>query len=195
MRLHWIHTVLFTITLPEYCLCCLHMLTLTMWYFFTITAHLTLQQCLQHIRNIYIQYCLQLLSPVYLLWCLHVLSFSQCEYFPHITVQLSKYNVYIESLLSPTVLFTITLPSILILLLTYAFLFTMWIFFNTLLYNCIYKMFTLNLYLLHTVLFTITLPSILILLFTYASLFTMRIFVSQSLPNSLYNNVYSISLT
>ena len=82
VRLHWIHTVLFTITLPEYCLCCLHILPFTMWYFFTITAHLTLQQCLQHIRNIYIQYCLQLLSPVYLLWCLHVLSFSQCEYFP-----------------------------------------------------------------------------------------------------------------
>ena len=66
---------------PEYCLCCLHMLPFTMWYFFTITAHLTLQQCLQHIRNIYIQYSLQLLSPVYLLWCSHVLSFSQCEYF------------------------------------------------------------------------------------------------------------------
>ena len=27
----------------------------TMWYFFTITAQLTLQQCLQHIRNIYIR--------------------------------------------------------------------------------------------------------------------------------------------
>ena len=26
----------------------------TMWHFFTITAQLTLQQCLQHIRNIYI---------------------------------------------------------------------------------------------------------------------------------------------
>ena len=31
-------------------------------------------------------------------------------------------------------------------LFTYAFLFSMWIFFNTLLYNCIYKMFTLNLH-------------------------------------------------
>ena len=36
----------------------------TMWYFFTITAQLTLQQCLQHILNIYIQYCLQLHYPV-----------------------------------------------------------------------------------------------------------------------------------
>ena len=26
----------------------------TMWHFFTITAQLTLQQCLQHIRNVYI---------------------------------------------------------------------------------------------------------------------------------------------
>ena len=31
----------------------------TIWYFFTITAQFTLQQCLQHILNIYIQYCLK----------------------------------------------------------------------------------------------------------------------------------------
>ena len=34
-------------------ICFLH----TMWHFFTITAQLTLQQCLQHILNIYIRYC------------------------------------------------------------------------------------------------------------------------------------------
>ena len=32
----------------------------TIWYFFTINAQLTLQQCLQHFRNIYLRYCLQL---------------------------------------------------------------------------------------------------------------------------------------
>ena len=85
-----IHTVMFTITLPcTLALLFIYAFLFTIWYFFTITAQLTLQQCLQHILNIYIQYCLQLLSPVYLLCCLHMLSFSQCEYFLHITVQLS----------------------------------------------------------------------------------------------------------
>ena len=85
-----IPTVLFTITLTSILtLLFIYAFLFIIWYFFTITAQLTLQQCLQHILNIYIQYCLQLLSPVYLLCCLHMLSFSQCEYFLHITVQLS----------------------------------------------------------------------------------------------------------
>ena len=49
------HTVLFTITLPSrLTLLFTYVILFTMWYFFTITAQLTLQQCLQHIRNIYI---------------------------------------------------------------------------------------------------------------------------------------------
>ena len=74
---------------PVYLLAVYICFLFTIWYFFTITAQFTLQQYLQIILNINIQYCLQLLSPVYLLCCLHMLSFSQCEYFPHITVQLS----------------------------------------------------------------------------------------------------------
>ena len=78
-----IHTILFTTTLQ----CILPLLFIyaflfTMWYFFTITAQFTLQQCLQHIRNIYIQYCVQLLSTVNWLCCLYMLSFSQCDIFP-----------------------------------------------------------------------------------------------------------------
>ena len=49
-----IHTVLFTITQPIYCMCFYICFLFTMWYFFTITAQLALHQCLQHIRNIYI---------------------------------------------------------------------------------------------------------------------------------------------
>ena len=55
-----IHTVLFTITLPSrLTLLFTYVILFTMWYFFTITAQLTLHQCLQHILNIYIQYCLK----------------------------------------------------------------------------------------------------------------------------------------
>ena len=126
-----IHTVMFTITLPStLALLFIYAFLFTIWYFFTITAQLTLQQCLQHILNIYIQYCLQLLSLVYLLCCLHMPSFSQCEYFPHITVQLSIWKCFIESSLLHTVLYTITPHSILTVLFTFAFLFTICYFFT-----------------------------------------------------------------
>ena len=47
------HTVLFTITLPSrLTLLFTYVILFTMWYFFTITAQLTLHQCLQHILNI-----------------------------------------------------------------------------------------------------------------------------------------------
>ena len=123
-----------------------------------------------------------------------MLIFSQCEYYPHITVQFSIYNVYIESSLLHTVLFTITHPSIPIFLFTYAFLFTMRIFFHSYCIIFYSTMFTVRLHWTHAVLFTITLPSIQSVLFTYASFSQCDIF-SQSLPNWLYNNVYSIALT
>ena len=77
-----IHTILFTITLRS-------MLTLLFTYasfsqcdiIFTITAQLTLQQCLQHIRNIYIQYCSQLHYPVYWLCCLYMLPLHNVIFF------------------------------------------------------------------------------------------------------------------
>ena len=71
-----------------------------------------------------------------------MLSFSQCEYNPHIAVQLSIYTVYIESSLLHAVLFTITLPSFLSLLFTYAFLLQRDIFSQLLpnwLYNNVYS--------------------------------------------------------
>ena len=93
-----------------------------------------------------------------------------------------------------TLLFTITLSSILTLLFTYAVLFTMW-YFSTItaqltLHQCLQHI--LNIYIRY--LFTITLPSILTLLFIYAS-FTQCDIFSQLLHNWLYNNGYSISAT
>ena len=98
VRLHWIHTVLFTITLPS------------------ILTYFDVYMCF-HFHNVNIfrtllYNCLYTLlhwiftitydtdynySPQYTYFAVHMLSFSQCEYFPHITVQLSIYNVYIES--------------------------------------------------------------------------------------------------
>ena len=66
---------------PVYWLCCLYMLPFHNVIFFTITAQFTLQQCLQHILNIYIQYCLQLHYPVYWLCCLHMLPFHNVIFF------------------------------------------------------------------------------------------------------------------
>ena len=60
-----IHTVLFTITLPSILTVRFtYAILLTMWYFSTMTAQFTLQQCLQWGYIGYLQYCLQLLSPV-----------------------------------------------------------------------------------------------------------------------------------
>ena len=121
-----------------------------------------------------------------------MLSFSQCEYNPHIAVQLSIYTVYIESSLLHAVLFTITLPSFLSLLFTYAS-------FSQCEYNphiavqlSIYAVY-IESSLLHAVLFTITLPSILILLFTYAFLFTMWIFF-HSYCIIFYSTMFTVLL-
>ena len=113
-----IHIVLFATT-PHSILALLfiYAFLFTMWYFSTMTAQFTLQQCLQHILNIYIQYCSQLHYPVYWLCCLHMLSFSQCDIFPQ-WLHNSLYNhVYSISSTYTYGLFTITLPSILSLLL------------------------------------------------------------------------------
>ena len=81
-----------------------------------------------------------------------MLSFSQCEYFPHITEQLSIWQC-----------------------LHLLFLFTMWIFSSITLQLSIYNV-EIKFHCFHTVLFTITVPSILTVLFTFAFLFTIWIF-------------------
>ena len=121
-----IHTILFTITLRS-------MLTLLFTYasfsqcdIFSQSLHNWLYNNVYSISVTYTYSTVCNCSPQYTYFdvymCFH---FHNVNIFPHITVQLSKYNVYIEYSPLPKVLFTITLPSILILLLTYAFLFTM----------------------------------------------------------------------
>ena len=125
-----IHAVLFTITLPStLALLFIYAFLFTMWYFSKITVQFTLQQCLQHILNIYMRYCLQLHYPVCWLFCLHMLSFSQCEYFSTHYCTIVYMTMFTFNLLClHAVLFTITLDSILSVLFTYAFIFTMWYF-------------------------------------------------------------------
>ena len=123
---------LFTITLSSILtLLFTYAFLFTMWYFFTITAQLILQQCLQHILSIYIQYCLQLHNPVYCMCFLHMLPFHNVILFHnhcpiHSTTMCTAYPQHIH-----TILFTITLPSIITVLFTFTFPFTMWIFFHS----------------------------------------------------------------
>ena len=116
-----IHTVFVYNYSPQYTgfavyICFLY----TMWHFFTITAQLTLQQCLQHILNIYIRYCLQLHYPVYWLCCLYMLPLHNVTFFHNYctidsTTMSTAYPQHIH-----IVLFTTTLNSILALLFIYA---------------------------------------------------------------------------
>ena len=235
-----IHTVLFTITLPStLALLFIYAFLFTMWYFTSITAQFTLQQCLWYILNIYIHYCLQLQYPVYWLCCLHMLSFSQCDIFSQLQHNWLYKNVYSISLTYTYSAVYNSQPSILYVLLhmlpfhnviffhnhcpihsttNLQHIINIYIQYCLQLHNPVYCMCFLHMLPfhnviffhnhctiysttvstaypqhIHTVLFTITLPSILTLLFIYAS-FTQCDIFSQLLHNWLYNNVYSISL-
>ena len=124
-----IFAVLFTFSVPNKLTALFtYAFLFTRWYFFTITAQLTLQQCLQHIRNIYIQYCLQLHYPVYCMCFLHMLPFHNVIFFHNYcpidsTTMSTAYPQHIH-----TVLFTITFPVYWLSCLHLLFLFTMWIF-------------------------------------------------------------------
>ena len=134
-----IHTVLFTITLPSILTVLFTYANLfTMWYFSTMTAQFTLQQCLQHILNIYLRYCLQLHYPVYCLCYYISYTFHSMIFFHNYctidsTTMSTAYPQHIH-----TILFTITLPSILTLLFIYAS-FTQCDIFSQLLHNWLYN--------------------------------------------------------
>ena len=134
-----IHTVLFTITLPSILTVQFtYAILFTMWYFSTMTAQFTLQQCLQHILNIYMRYCLQLHYPVCWLCCLYMLPLHNVTFFHndctiHSTTMFTAYSQHIH-----TVLFTITLPSILTVQCIYAS-FTQCDIFSQLLHKWLYN--------------------------------------------------------
>ena len=158
----------------------------TMWYFFTITAQLTLQQCLQHILNICIQYCLQLHYPVHWLCCIYMLSFSQCDIFPQLLHNLlynSVYSIYLTYTYSTVYNYTTQYT---VCAFYICFLFTMWYFFHNYCTIDSTTVFTAYPQHMHTVLFTITLPSRLTLLFTYVILFTMWYFFTITAQLTLH---------
>ena len=70
----------------------------TMWYFSTITAQLTLHQCLQHILNIYIRYLFTITLPSILTLLFIYASFTQCDIFSQSLHNWHYNNVYSISL-------------------------------------------------------------------------------------------------
>ena len=116
-----IHIVLFKTTLHSIlALLIIYAFLFTMWYFSTMTAKITLHQCLQHILNIYIQYCSQLHYPVYwLCFCICYPFHNVIFFYNYCTIDYTTmFPAYPQHI--HTVLFTITLPSILTLLFIYA---------------------------------------------------------------------------
>ena len=190
-----IHIVLFATTPHSTpALLFIYAFLFTMWYFSTMTAQFTLQQCLQHILNIYIQYCSQLHYPVYCLCCLHKAILFTMWYFSTMTAQFTLQqclqhilNIYIRYCLQ------LQYPVYWLCCLYMLPLHNVTFFHN----YCTIDSKTMSTAYpqhIHIVLFTTTLHSILALLFIYAFLLTMWYF-SQWLHNSLYNNVYSIFST
>ena len=146
-----------------------------MWYFSTITAQLTLQQCFQHILNIYIRYYLQLHYPVYWLCCLYMLPLYNVIFFHNYSTNDSTtmsiaYPQHIQ-----TVLLQLHYPVYWLCCLYMLPLHNVIFFHN----DCTNKSTTMSTAYsqhIHIVLFTTTLQCILVLLFIYAFLFTMWYF-------------------
>ena len=152
-----LHAVLFTITLHSILIVfCIYILSLHNDNVLTITITLhynndySERPCLHTVLSVTITLSsiLTLLFTYVILFTMDI--FSQLLHNWHYTNVCSISSTYtyntvwntlpsIMTLLSPTVLFTITLPSIVSVLFTYAFLFSMWIFVKTLLYNCYIK--------------------------------------------------------
>ena len=173
-----IHTVLFTITLPSILtLLFIYAFLFTMWYFSTMTAQFTLQQCLQHILNISIQYCSQLHYPVYWLCCLYMLPLHNVTFFHNYctidsTTMSTAYPQHIR-----TVLLQLHYPVYWLCCLFMLPLHNVTFFHN----YCPIDSTTMSTAYpqhIHIVLFATTPHSILALLFIYAFLFTMWYFSS-----------------
>ena len=195
VNVHRLHTVLFTITLPS-----IHTLLFTCAFIFTMWIFIPtlLYNCLYTMfaLNIYcyIRYCLQLLSQVYLLCCLHMLSFSQCDYFSIITVQLCIW-------LCLHWIFTITCSTVYNYSPQFS-VFAVYIcipFHNVIFFHNYCPIDSITMSIAHpqhilAVLLQLVSP-INLLRCLHMHSFSQSDIFSQLLPNWLYNNVYSISLT
>ena len=186
-----IHIVLCETTLhSQLALLFIYAFLFTMWYFFTITAQLTLQQCLQHILNIYIRYCLQLKYPVYWLCCLYMLPLHNVTFFHNYctidsTTMSTAYPQHIH-----TVLFTIKLPSILTLLFIYAS-FTQCDIFSQLLHNWLYNnVYSISLAYTYSTIYNYTTQYTNCAVYIYFPFHNVNIF-PRLLYNCLFHYVYS----
>ena len=181
-----IHTVLFTITLASR----LNLLfTYASFSQYDIFSQLLPNWLYNNVYSISSTYtygiCLQLQYPVYWLCCLYMLPFHNVISFHnhcpiHSTTMFTAYTQHIH-----TVLFTITIPSILYVLLHMLPFHNVIFFLN----HCIIHsttVFTAYPQHIHTVVFTITLPSRLTLLFTYVILFTMWYFFTITAQLALH---------
>ena len=168
-----IHIVLFKTTLHSVlALLFIYAFLFTMWYFSTMTAQITLHQCLHHILNIYIRYCLQLHYPVYCLCYYICYTFHNMIFFHNYctidsTAMSTAYPQHIH-----TILFQLHYPVYWLCCLYMLPLHNVTFFHNYCTIDST-TMFTAYPQHIHAVLFTITLPSMLTFQFTYAFLFTM----------------------
>ena len=90
-----IHIVLCATTLHStLALLFIYAFLFTMWYFSTMTAQLTLHQCLQHILNIYIRYLSTITLPSILTLLFIYASFTQCDIFLQLLPNWLYNNVY-----------------------------------------------------------------------------------------------------
>ena len=132
---------------PVYILCCLHVVSFSQCeYFSTHYCTIVHIHCLHWIFTVtcstVYNYSPQFsVFAVYICIPFHNVIFFH-NYCPIDSITMSI--AYPQHILA--VLFTFSVPNKLSALFTYAFLFTMWIFFHTLLYNCPYTLFTLNLH-------------------------------------------------
>ena len=123
--------VLFTISVPNKLTALFtYAFLFTMWIFSTHYSRIVYTQCLHWIftdryGTVY-NY-----SPQYTYFPVHICyPFHNVNIFPQLLYNFLFHYVYSDASLLHAVLFTITLPSFLSLLFTYAFLFTTWYFFT-----------------------------------------------------------------
>ena len=172
-----IHIVLFKTTLHSIlALLFIYAVLFTMWYFSTMTAQLTLHQCLQHTLNIYIRYLFTITLPSILTLLFIYASFTQCDIFSQLLHNWLYNNVYsISATYTYSTVYNYS-PMYTGFAVYICFPFHNVIFFHN--YRTIHSTTMSIVYPqhIHKLLFTITIPSILTLLFTYAFIFTMWYF-------------------
>ena len=193
VRLHWIHTVLFTITQPSILYVLFTYASFSQCDIFPQLLHNWLYNNVYSISSTYTYDIVTITLPSILTLLFIYASFTQCDIFSqwlHNSLYNNVYSIFSTYTYSTVHNYTTQY--------TECAVYICYPFHNVTFFHnyCTIDSTTMSTAYpqhIHTVLFTITLPSILTLLFIYAS-FTQCDIFSQLLHNWLYNNVYSISL-